>query len=394
MTTWSFRIPCPAPVSRLFAGSRLGFAWLTLAMAPLACTPVVAAGEKAPVPVRVEPVVRAAGSGTSRYSGSLEPIARVDMAFRVGGYVESIGTVTVQGKRLLDKGDFVRKGQLLARVRATDYLQRVALTRADVGQARAQATLADQQLERARKLFADDAITQAELDTKVAQADAARAQVDAALARAGEANVSLADTVLRAPMNGVVLARQVEIGSLVAPGQPVIVIADTRTVKAVFGAPQTLVERIAVGSPVQVFVGAESEAKTPEKLLAARVTRIAPAADSNGRVFSVEAALVNRERSLRPGAVISVRVPDAALGPEAMIVPLGAVIRSPRDPRGFAVFVLDGQETRARARLQPVQVGEVIGNAVTVTEGLRLDQRVVTLGATLVRDGGDALVIR
>jgi RND family efflux transporter MFP subunit len=365
---------------------------MAVAAAPLACKQVAAAGEKRPVPVRVETVRRSAAAGLTRYSGSLEPSARVDLAFRVGGYVETIAAV--QGKRLVDKGDLVQKGELLARVRTSDYAQKVALARADVGQARAQATLADQQLERARRLFADDAITKAELDTRIAQADAARAQVQATLARAGEAEIALADTVLRAPMTGTVLARQIEIGALVAPGQPAFVIADTRTVKAVFGAPQTLVERIAPGSPVQVFVGAESEAKTPDKLLAARITRIAPAADSNGRVFSVEAALANPDRALRPGAVISVRVPDPPPHDQPVIVPLSAVVRAPGDPHGFAVFVLDGREARARARLQTVQLGEVVGNAVTVTDGLLPDQRVVTVGATLVRDGGDALVMR
>jgi multidrug efflux system membrane fusion protein len=192
----------------------------------------------------------------------------------------------------------------------------------------------------------------------------------------------------------VVLTRQVEIGTLVAPGQPAITLADTRSVKAVFGAPQTLVEKLHLGSPVQVFVGAESEAKAPDKLYEARVTRIAPAADSNGRVFSIEAALPNSDGSLRPGSVVSIRVPDAALRAETPVVPLGAVVRSPRDPRGFSVFVLEGSADRARARLLDVRLGEVVGNSVTVTEGLALNQRVVTVGATLLRDGSEAVVIR
>jgi multidrug efflux system membrane fusion protein len=195
-------------------------------------------------------------------------------------------------------------------------------------------------------------------------------------------------------MDGVVLSRQVEVGTLVGPGQLAITLAETRNVKAVFGAPQTLVEKLKIGSDVQVFVGAESEAKAPDKLFPAQVTRIAPAADSNGRVFSVEAVLPNADGALRPGSVVSVRVPDAALAADAPLVPLSAIVRSPRDPRGFSVFVLDGDGERGLARLRDVGLGEVAGNSVTVTSGLALGQRVVTVGATLLRDGGEAVVIR
>jgi multidrug efflux pump subunit AcrA (membrane-fusion protein) len=161
----------------------------------------------------------------------------------------------------------------------------------------------------------------------------------------------------------------------------------------VFGAPQSLVEKLHVGSAVQVFVGAESEAKAPEKLLSAHVTRIAPAADTNGRVFSIEAALPNPDASLRPGAVVSVHVPEAAPDAETVVVPLGAVVRSPNDVRGFAVYVFDGAGDRAPVRLREVRLGEVIGNGVSVSAGLALDERVVTVGSSLLRDGNEAVAI-
>jgi multidrug efflux system membrane fusion protein len=262
-----------------------------------------------------------------------------------------------------------------------------------VGEARANEKLAADDLARARRLFEDAAISKAELDAKIARAASASAQVNAATSRSSEANVSLGDTVLRAPMDGVVLTRQIEVGTLVSPGQPVIGIADTSSVKAVFGAPQLMVEKLHVGSPVQVFVGAEGQNKAPEKLLDARVTRIAPAADANGRLFSVEAALANQDGELRPGSVVSVHVPDEAKGND-LAVPLSAVVRSPNDPRGFSVFVLDGAGDRAPARLRDVHLGDVVGNSVTVTEGLASNQRVVTVGATLLHDGIEAVVIR
>jgi multidrug efflux system membrane fusion protein len=370
-------------------------AGLLLGSASSGCASPAQGAEKRPIPVKVEACGKRPAPGAARYSGTLEPASRVDMAFRVGGYIESLGSIaSASGRRPIDKGDFVRKGTVLARVRASDYSQKVSLAKAQLSQANAELALARAELARAEKLYEGKAIPRAELDLQLARAESAEAQVKGALAQTHEADLSLADTVLRAPMDGVVLARHVEVGKLVAPGEPAVTIADTRTVKAVFGAPQLEVEKLAVGSPVRVYVGAESESKAPEKLLSAHVTRVAPVADSNGRVFSIEAALPNEDGQLRPGTVVSFRLPGDAGKADASVVPLRAVIRSPRDPRAFAVFALEGTGSRGVARLREVELGEIVGNGVTVTRGLDGTERVVTLGSTLVFDGSDAVVVR
>jgi len=359
------------------------------------CSSPAKAAPNRTTPVKVERVVSAEGRGPNRYSGSLEPHAKVDLAFRVGGYVEALAQIdTPNGPRSIDKGDFVKKGSVLARVRAADYSHKLKTSEAQLGQARAQAVLAKQDLARAKKLYAGGAITRADLDAQVAQANASEAQVEGALAQSKEAGLALTDTVLRAPMDGVVTQRAVELGTLVAAGQLALSLADTHTMKAVFGAPQMLVEKLSVGSSVSVFVGAENEAKAPEKLLAAQVTRIAPAADTNGRVFSVEAELPNATGTLRVGSVVSVRVADSSVDHKAMMVPLRSVIRSPDRAQGYSVFVLPGTGDRGPVDLRAVTLGEVLGNNVTVTSGLSGSERVVTVGTTLLRDGASAIVIR
>jgi RND family efflux transporter MFP subunit len=367
----------------------------------LACTVLPACSEPAqasvpsPIPVEVQAVESSVGAAESRYSGSLEPAVRVDLAFRVGGYVALLAEIdTPNGKRALDKGDFVKKGTIIARVRAADYAEKANTASAQVSEALAQKKLAELDLRRAHVLFEGKAISQAELDSQIARAEATKAGLEGARARLGEAGVALGDTALRAPWDGVVLSRGVEVGALVSPGQTVLTLADTRDMKAVFGVPQLLVERILVGGPVSIFVGAENEARTPEKLLDARISRIAPSADMAGRVFSVEALLPNSDGALRSGTVVSVRIPEAGRAPAAVVIPLRSVIRSPRDAHGFSVFVFDGGRERGRARLRDVRLGDVVGNGVTVTHGLSKSERVVTLGATLLRDGSDAVVIR
>jgi len=362
----------------------------------LACSsPEGAHAVASAVPVKVEPVAPVAGVALARYSGSLEPIARVEMAFRVGGYVERIGQVRGQDAvlRALAEGDFVTRGTLLARIRSEDYAQKVATARAGLGQAQSEAKLAETELTRSQKLYTSSAISKAELDAKLAKAEYARANVAASAARANEAGVALDDTLLRAPMDGVILTRDLEVGTLVSPGRMVITVADVSHVKARFAVPEAVVEKLSIGSPVSVHVGAERETRAPQRALDARVTRIAPAADSHGRVFSIEAELPNPDGSLRPGTVISVRLPEATLASASATVPLSSIVRSPTDPRGFAVFVLEGQEARGTVRLASVKLGEILGNAVTVQSGLNVGQRVVTVGSTLIRDGGEAVVI-
>lgn len=350
---------------------------------------------KSPTPVKVKQVSAPGEVALARYSGSLEPASRVDMAFRVGGYVEMLGQVAGEGgkPRALEEGDFVKRGTVLARIRSADYAQKAATAQAGIAQARSEATLAATELSRAQALFDKNAISRAELDAKIARAESARANVAAASARAGEAGVALEDTVLKAPMDGVILSREVEVGTLVSPGRTAIVVADVSTVQARFAVPEALVEKLSVGSPLSVHLGAERDSKAPQRILDAKVTRIAPAADAKGRVFSIEAELPNPDGSLRPGSVISVRVPEAALKSASLSVPLSAVVRSPGDARGFSVFVVDGAGQRGKARIQPVQLGEVLGNSVTVESGLTLGQRVVTVGATLIQDGSEAVVI-
>jgi multidrug efflux system membrane fusion protein len=367
-------------------------------LATAACKPhETAAPERAPIPVKVE-TVRALGSdAVARYSGVIEPAAQVDMAFRVGGYVETLGQApdAAGARRVLDKGDFVRKGSVLARIRSVDYTQRVLTSRAVIQEAESEARLAAADLERSTRLYESKAITKAEYDAKLARAEYAKANVEASRAREQEAAISLDDTVLRAPMDGVILARQVEVGGLVSPGQRAFTIADTKSVKVVFGAPHARVEQLALGTEltVQLEDDADLNARAP---LYAHITRVAPSADSLGRVFAIEATLPNADGALRPGSVASVQLPDARENVATMLVPLSAVVRSPEHGHKFAVFVLEGNEhdEHAPARLSGVQLGEVLGNSVSVLSGLSNGQRVVTLGSTLLRDGSDAVVIR
>lgn len=343
---------------------------------------------RAPTPVRAREVAKASADGSAKYSATIEPATRVDLAFRIGGYLESLGEVNVDGaSRRLEEGDWVKKGTVLAQVRAADYAQKVATASAAIAEAMAAKKLAEQDFERTSKLVANQSTSKADLDVKTARLEAAKAQIDGAKARAGEAAIALQDTALKAPMDGVVLKRRVEVGTLVGPGTVAFVLADTRSVKVIFGAPEALVEKLQVGSPLVI---------TSESIqgdITGKVTRIAPSADLQGRLFSVESTIPNPDDALKTGMVVSLKVPEGVLADESLVLPLTAVVRSPRDPRGFSVFVLEAQGERQIAKLRDVECGDVRGNTIVITKGLTLGERVVSMGATLLRDGDEASVI-
>lgn len=340
--------------------------------------------EKVVTPVRVRTVEERAQLAGARYSGNVEPGTRVDMAFKVGGYVRELAQVKADGEqRKLQEGDWVTKGTVLAVVRESDYEMRVSAANAALAEAIAAQKQAQLDFDRAQRLAAENAVAKAEVDTMGARLETATARVDGARSRIQEAQIALADCTLRAPIDGVVLKRGIEVGSLVAPGALGFVIADVKHVKVVFGAPDKLIEKLKPGGTLAVtFDSVPGEFQ-------GTISRIAPSADLKSRVFEVEATIPNERDQLKVGMIAKLVVPEAALETNALVLPLTAVVRSPRDPRGFSVFIVEGE----KAMLRDVKLGDVIGNAVVVSEGLKAKDRVVSMGATLLTDGETVRVI-
>ncbi len=344
---------------------------------------------KAPTPVRVRVVAQSAGATATRYSGTIEPAVKVDLSFKVGGYVRDVAEVAAAGgPRRIQEGDWVKKGTVLTVVSESDYQQRISAARASLAEAVASQRQSQLDFDRSVKLKASDVVAQAELDATSAKRDMAVARTQAARANLNESELSLADCTVRAPFDGVVIRRHVEVGALASPGTVAFTIADTRTVKVVFGAPDTLLDRLRIGDQIAVRLEALG------KELIGSISRISPSADTRSRAFDVEATLANQEDQLKVGMVASLRIPEGGPATTALALPLTAVVRAPDDPRGFAVFVVEGSQAKSIAHVRTVKLGDVIGNAVQVHGGLRPGERVIETGATLVADGEPVRVVR
>jgi len=351
----------------------------------------IAARDKIVTPVRVRQVEEQSQLAGARYSGTIEPGTRVDLAFKVGGYIRDLAQVKGSGPaaavRKVQEGDFVTKGTVLAVVRESDYEQRVGAATAAHSEAIAAQKQAQLDFDRTQKLTQTNSVAKVELDAQGARLETATARVEGAQSRIKEAQIALADCTLRAPIDGVVLKRPIEVGSLVAPGALGFVIADTKSVKVVFGAPDRLMEKLKPGGNLAVTFDA------PTGDFNGTITRIAPSADPKSRVFEIEATIPNPNDQLKVGMIAKLVVPEAALVSKALVLPLTAVVRSPRDPRGFSVFIVEGEAGKEIARLRDVKLGDVVGNAVVVSEGLESKQRIVSMGATLLTDGEPVRII-
>ena len=191
----------------------------------------------------------------------------MDLAFRVSGIVDAITQVRGADGRLraIQDGDPVRKGQVLARLRQAEYRDQVSDADATLRQAEAD-------YERASQLYENRSISKAEYD-------AAYARYTASQARRSQAAISLGDATLRAPLDGVILRRSVEVGSLAGPSAAAFSLADTRVVKVVFGVPDVVVAGLKLGQTLPI----QAEA-LPGAALEGRITRISPSADPNSRV--------------------------------------------------------------------------------------------------------------
>lgn len=368
---------------------------LVLAVATAAATLGCGHGraQKPPArPVRVEKVSGEAAAMGLRYSATIQPFEQVSLAFKVGGYVVEMRQLPgPDGRpRSLQQGDAVAKGTTLARIEAADYQERVNQAKAQAVEADAALVKARADAARAESLYAAKALTRPDYDAATANLAAAQARAEGALAQLHSAEISLRDASLVAPMDAVVLSRNVEVGALAGAGTVGFVLANLTQVKAVFGVPDNLVPLVKIGTPLRVRSDAFGNEEFPGS-----VTAVSPAADNQSRVFSVEVTIPNSDRRLKAGMIATVEVaptgaPDIPTG--APTVSVSAVVKSGRSG-GFAVYVADGPDDGATVRLHDVSLGPISGNRVAVEKGLAVGDRVVVSGASLLTDGDPVRVI-
>lgn len=364
-------------------------AWLALAAVLPTCD-AEEPGPPAPTPVRVEAVTTQTHQEALRYSANIEPNKSVDLAFKVDGYVKEILQVAgAEGQtRDIQAGDPASEGTVLAAIDPQQYDDQVKEAKSQLASANAALKKAEADFKRAKVLYDSQSMTAPEYDSYQKEYESAQAAVAGAKAQLNDAEVNLGYTKLKAPLSGVVLQRNIEVGTLVSPQTAAFVVADVSSVKAVFGVPDVNLKDVKVGETLSV-----ANDSYPDESFSGKVTEIAPAADSTTRVFDVQVTLPNPDGRLKVGMVVALALSAGPSAAPMIVVPLTAVVRGSSGPESYAVYVLDKKGQSDAARLKEVQLGEVSGNEIAVTGGLAAGDQVIVSGATLVSDGQDVKVI-
>jgi len=336
---------------------------------------------KSPTPVHVVDVNLYSPSDDLRYSASVLPFAEATLSFKSAGYVTEIKQVIgADGRRRdIGAGDYVSRGTVLAQIRHQDLKNNLDQATATLSLAQAQHVEATKDYDRAKTLYASESLTKPDFDRAQAKFDSTLAAVDQATANLHQAQLALQDADLTAPFSGYILARNIELGNLAAPGASAFTIADTSAVKIGFGVPDYAVRRLRLGQQFSIHL------QDDPKEYNGRVTSIAASADEKNRVFAIEVTVPNPKAALKPGMIASLSLTGVHKAPVPS-VPLSAVVADPTAPGHYAVFVAKEQGGNWVAYLRQVTLGETHESDVVV-EGVNPGEKVVGVGTAGLKDG-------
>jgi RND family efflux transporter MFP subunit len=297
----------------------------------------------------------------------LRPLAQADVGAKAIGYLDAV---------LVDRGDRVKKGQLLALVRPSDLPDQLAAARGSFSQAQAAVVLARANKERADRLAPSGVVSQQELQSSTTALASAEAALAAAQANVGVLATRLGETRIESPLDGVVSQRRLDPGALVGPasGSSTIVTVERVDVLRVFiPVNERDVAALSTGQDAHVELDA-----FPGKSYGGKVVRISPAFDPVTRTLDAEVHVRN-PGELRSGMYGRASI-VTAVHRDAVVVSASAVQIS---NDAHVVYVVRGD----RVKRTEIQVGVDAGTWLEVTGGLSRGDEIVTAGADALSDG-------
>ena len=308
------------------------------------------------------------------FSGNIVAEKVAEVSTRIMGKIVSVN---------VKEGDFVKKGQVLFSVDASDIIAQVNASEQGIVQARqaynaakAQLEVAEKTYRRYQELLDKQAITKQEFDQVKAQYESALAQLKQAEAGINMAihqreviasNLKYATVV--APFSGYVSRKNVDVGDLSIPGQPSLVIESGKHLMEVF-LPEKYLGKVKVGDAYQVYIDSLG------KVLNGKVVEVSPSLDPITRSFKVKVSL--EDKSLRSGMYATLMIPEKE---KAIYVPESAILRR-FDFTGVYVVRDDGT-----LELRYVKLGEPKDGKVRVLSGLEGNERIVVKGIENACDG-------
>ena len=320
---------------------------------------------------RVTVIVPGRHSVTNMISATGTLAARREMPVGVAGEGGMIARV------LVEPGDWVRAGQTLATIERSVQAQEADALAASIRVARADAALAESELNRARQLVARGFISKADIDRKTATRDAALARVNVAQAQLGQQRARIGRLDIRSPASGLVLTRAVEPGQVVTAGQGALF----RVAKS---GEMELLAKVAETDLAQLRIGVSADV-TPvgtATVLKGSVWQLSPVIDPETRQGIARIALAY-DKAIRPGGFASARIASGTV--DAPLLPESAV---QSDDKGNFVYVV-GKDDKVERRA--VKTGQVSDKGITILSGIAGNEQVV-LSAGAFLSPGDKII--
>jgi RND family efflux transporter MFP subunit len=306
----------------------------------------------------------------------LRPLEQADVGSKILGYIDAV---------LVDRGDRVKKGQLVALVRPSDLPDQLAAARGSLAQVEASAALARTNFERTQKLAPTGVVSEQEVQQSSAALASAEAAQAAAKAQIGALAVRIGETRIESPIDGLVSQRRLDPGALVGPpgGGAIITVVRVDRLRVFITVNEHDAPAIAVGKEAHVELDA-----LPGKSYSGLVVRVAPSFDPVTRTLDAEVQLGNENGELRPGMYGRAAI-RLELHPHVPVVSVNALQITENQKY---VFVLNGTKVVRR----PVRLGADFADAqmFEVTQGLTAGEEVVTAGADGLSDGATVRVAR
>ncbi|HMK56820.1 MAG TPA: efflux RND transporter periplasmic adaptor subunit [Dissulfurispiraceae bacterium] len=295
--------------------------------------------------------------------GTLTAVQGVTVAAELPGRVVHIA---------FDPGTKIEKGDLLIR-------QDTSSEEAQLPGAAAQVNLTKLILDRDEQMLADHIISQSDYDT-------AAANHKQAVAQANMIRATIAKKTIRAPFNGRIGTRQVNLGQILREGDPIVTLQSLDPIYVNFALPQQEIGRLSGGLPVKVTCDA-----LPGIAISGRITTINPLVDSDTRNVQVQATAANSGEKLRPGMFVNAAV-ALPVKQKVLVIPATAILHA---PYGDSVFVVEDDNKGKGGKVlrqQFVRLGERRGDFIAITDGLKEGEQVVSTGVFKLRNAQAAVV--
>lgn len=305
----------------------------------------VAVVEEAPSVSVVQVSVREVPQ-TATYTSTVLPYVKNNIVPQTGGRITKIN---------VEIGDAVKEGQVLAEIDKAQLQQ-------------AQLSLQNQEVELARlkALYEAGGLSKSDLDAIETQYNVTKTQVE---------NL-LENTVLLSPINGVVTARNYDVGDMCSVASPIFTVEQIAPVKVLVGISESDYSKVKKGDSVELTAEA-----VPGKTFYGKINRIYPTIDPSTRTFTVEVVVQNNYMTLRPGMFVRATVDFGSTN--NVVIPDVAVVKQQGSGERF-VYILNQDGT---VTYQKILLGRRMGTEYEVLEGIEDGAKVVTGGQIRLKDG-------